>query len=101
MGSATMAVKLSLIVLTLHIVFWGPLDGRRERSDGRRFRTNDAIRQTRRRLALQRDPRKGEWTTNKGARRHQGTDNTRKKDFLEENKVRLESTTVNYDITKE
>merc|ERR1711915_746777 len=101
MGSAAMAVKLSLVVLTLLIVFWGSLDGRRVRGDGRRFRTDDAIRQTRRRLAFQRDPRKGEWTANKGDRRHQGTDNTRKKDFIEENKVRLETTKVNYDITKE
>merc|ERR1711915_609061 len=101
MGSAAMAVKLSLVVLTLLIVFWGPLDGRRVRGDGRRFRTDDAIRQTRRRLAVQRDPRKGEWTANKGDRRHQGTDNTRKKDLIEENKVRLETTTVNYDISKE
>merc|ERR1711915_238791 len=101
MGSAAMAVKLSLVVLTLLIVFWGSLDGRRVRGDGRRFRTDDAIRQTRRRLALQRDPRRGEWTANKGDRRHQGTDNNRKKDLIEENKVRLETIIVNYDITKE
>jgi len=96
MGSAAMAVKLSLVVLTLLIVFWGPLDGRRER-----FRTDDAIRQTRRRLALQRDPRKGEWAATKGDRRHQGTDNTLRKDLIEEIKVGLETTTVNYDNTKE
>ena len=88
-------------MLTLLIVFWGPLDGRRVRGDGRRFRTNDAIRQTRRRLALQRDPRRGEWTVNKGDRRHQGTDNTRRKDLIEENKVGLKTSTVSYDITKE
>merc|ERR1711915_286575 len=96
MGSAAMAVKLSLVVLTLLIVFWGPLDGRRER-----FRTDDAIGQTRRRLALQRDPRKGEWTANKEDRRHQDTDNTLRKDLIEEIKVGLETTTVNYDNTKE
>merc|ERR1711915_1087338 len=101
MGSAAMAVKLSLVVLTLLIVFWNPLDGRRLRGDGRRFRTDDAIRQTRRRLALQRDPRKGKWTANKGDRRHQGTDNTRKENLIEENKVGLKTTTVNYDISKE
>merc|ERR1711915_1053758 len=101
MGSAAMAVKLSLVVLTLLIVFWGPLDGRRVRGNGRRFRTDDAIRQTRKRLAVQRDPRKGEWTTNKGARRHQGTDITGKKYLIEEIKVKLETNTVNKDITKE
>merc|ERR1711915_649024 len=101
MGSATMAVKLSLVVLTLLIVFWGPLDGRRVRGDGRRFRTDDAIRQTRRRLAVQQDPRKGEWTANKGDRRHQGVENTRNKDLIEEIKVDLKTTTINYDITKE
>merc|ERR1711915_877351 len=101
MGSAAMAVKLSLVVLTLLIVFWGPLDGRRVRGDGRRFRTDDAIRQTRRRLALQRDPRKGELTANKEDRRHQDTDNTLRKDLIEEIKVRLDNTTVNYDNTKE
>merc|ERR1711915_241579 len=101
MGSATMAVKLSLVVCAPLIVFLGPLDGRRERGDGRRFRTDDAIRQTRRRLALQRDPRKGEWTANKGNRRHQDTDNTLRKDLIEEIKVGLDTTTVNYDNTKE
>merc|ERR1711915_231317 len=101
MGSATMAVKLSLVVLTLLIVFWGPLDGRRVRGNGRRFRTDDAIRQTRKRLAVQRDPRKGEWTANKGDRRHLGTDNTRRKDLFEKRKVELETITVNYDNTKE
>merc|ERR1711915_1165128 len=101
MGSAAMAVKLSLVVLTLLIVFCGPLGGRRLRGDGRRFRTDDAIRQTRRRLALQRDPRKRKWTANRGDRRHQGTDNTRKKYLIEENKVGLETTTLNYDIIKE
>merc|ERR1711915_270585 len=101
MGSAAMAVKLSLVVLTLLIVFWGPLDGRRVRGNGRRFRTDDAIRQTRRRLAVQRDPRKGEWTANKGDRRHQGAENTQNKDLIEEIKVDLKTTTINYDITKE
>merc|ERR1711915_854582 len=98
MGSAAMAVKLSLVVLALLIVFWGPLDGRR---GGRRFRTDDAIRQTRKRLAVQRDPRKGEWTANKGARRHQGTDITGKKDLIEEIKVNLETNEVNNYITNE
>merc|ERR1711915_806961 len=101
MGSAAMAVKLSLVVLTLLIVFCGPLGGRRIRGDGRRFRTDDAIRQTRRRLALQRDPRKGEWAADKGDRRHQGTDNTRRKDLIEKSEVERETITVNYNITKE
>merc|ERR1712228_660839 len=101
MGSAAMAVKLSLVVLTLLIVFWGPLDGRRGRGDGRRFRTDDAIRQTRRRLALQRDPRRGEWTVNKGDRRHQGTDNTQSKDLIGKSRVELEPSIVNHYITKE
>merc|ERR1711915_262538 len=101
MGSATMAVKLSLVVCAPLIVFWGSLDGRRVRGDGRRFRTDDAIRQTRRRLALQRDPRRGEWTASKGDRRHQGTDNTQSKDLIGKNRVELDPSLVNHYVTKE
>jgi len=59
MGSTTMAVRLSLVVLLVLAALPCPLAHRGR--GGRNYRTEDDRRETRRRLAGQRDPRRGRW----------------------------------------
>merc|ERR1711892_462920 len=59
MGGTTMAVRLSLVVLLVLATLPCPLAHRVR--GGRNYRTEDDRRETRRRLAGQRDPRRGRW----------------------------------------
>merc|ERR1711892_1023008 len=88
MGGTTMAVRLSLVVLLVLAALPCPLAHRGR--GGRNYRTEDDRRETRRRLAGQRDPRRGRW--NERGRVNRVGEAERREEGLKQFKQSIETT---------